>query len=70
MQEYLKLCVSLIFDSYLFYEKHPRVKEMVTQIINSNEVNCLVEILRHYKDREEVADMMAFIDDKLKYLRR
>ena len=43
---------------------------MVSQIINSNEVNCLVEILRQYKDREEVPDMMAFIDDKLKYLRR
>jgi len=66
----LKLSVSLIFDSYLFYEKHPRVKEMVNQIINSNEVMCLVELLRQYKDREEVADMMAFIDDKLKFLRR
>jgi hypothetical protein len=62
--------VSLIFDSYLFYEKHPRVKDMVYQIVNSNEVMCLVELLRQYKEREEVADMMAFIDDKLKYLRR
>lgn len=43
---------------------------MVNQIVNSNEVMCLVELLRQYKDREEVADMMAFIDDKLKYLRR
>lgn len=62
--------MSLIFDSYLFYEKHPRVKDMVNQIINSNEVMCLVELLRQYKDREEVADMMAFIDDKLKFIRR
>ncbi len=51
MQDYLKLCLYVIFDSALFYSKHPQFKATSNNIIKSSEVNNLIMIMQKYKNR-------------------
>jgi hypothetical protein len=70
IQDYLKICLYLIFDSALFYSKHKEYKEIAHHIIKSSEVTNLVNIIRHYQDRPDVNDILVYIDDKLRNQRR
>lgn len=61
MQEYVKNCLYLIFDAALFYSRSKDFKDKVNEIVSSREVYELIEMIRRYKDKAGVSDILAFI---------
>lgn len=56
----------LIFDCALFYARNAQYKNDVLNIINSPEIKGLIEHLKKFIDRNDIKDLMVFIEDKYK----
>lgn len=67
IQNYLKICISLIFDCAMFYSKNAKYKSNVEEIIYSKQINNLVNILRGYRDRLDINELLNFIEGKMNY---
>jgi hypothetical protein len=63
MQDYLKMCLYVIFDSALFYSRSAYANE-AGRIVHSPEVQNLVSIIRKFNSRRDVQDLLEFIDKK------
>ena len=66
ISEFVKKCLYLVFDAALFYAKSRDHKEQVNQILSSREINNLITIIKKYKDKAGVADILAYIEEKLR----
>lgn len=66
----MKSCLYLVFDAALFYARSKNHKDVVNQIITSQEISNIIDTIRKYKDKAGVSDILAFIEDKLRNQRR
>lgn len=63
MQDYLKTCLYIIFDSALFYSRSHFASD-TARIVHSPEVQNLVSIIKKFQDRKDVQELLDLIDNK------
>jgi hypothetical protein len=69
MQDYLKNCLYLIYDSGLLFAGNERYRVQINNIIESKEVQSIVESIRKYRNRTDINDLFNLIENS-KFRRR
>lgn len=57
------MCLFIIFDSALFYSSSTYAQE-VNRIVRSPEVQNLVSIIRKFSAKENIQELLDYIDKK------
>lgn len=56
----------MVFDCALFYSTSREHKSQVQNIINTPEINKLIDNVRKFQDRPDVKELLLFIEDKIR----
>lgn len=63
-QEYFKACLYLLFDIFTFYCRDESCRNTLIEVLKSDQVRNLVHVLDNFKQRDDIRDLITFIDQK------
>ena len=64
IQDYLKICLYLIFDTVTFYWKQEQYRNTFRNIIESEEIKNLVKVLDNFKDKQDIRELQELIHQR------